>query len=39
VGAPVSFGPDDHQGLKRIYFTTVKDGVFVPVRDWTGWTQ
>lgn len=34
IGTPVGFGPDDHQALERVYFTTVADGRFVPLRSW-----
>lgn len=35
VGLDVSFGPDRHQGLERVYYTTVVNGRFVPVRNWS----
>ena len=36
IKAPVSFGPDRHQGLDMVYYTTVKDGKFIPMTqaDW-----
>lgn len=36
VGWPVSFDPVDHQGLKKVYFTTARGGVFAPMGadDW-----
>lgn len=30
---PVEFGPGRHQALDTVYFTTVSDGRFVPIRD------
>lgn len=30
---PVEFGPGKHQALDTVYFTTVSDGRFVPIRD------
>lgn len=39
INAPVSFGPEKHQGLDRIYYTTVKDGSFVPIKDWEAWKK
>jgi ABC-type branched-subunit amino acid transport system substrate-binding protein len=32
--APVSFGIRKHQGLDKVYYTTVKDGRFVPLKEW-----
>lgn len=37
IGTPVGFGPHDHQGLERVYFTTVREGRFVPFVDWSTW--
>jgi len=34
IDAPVSFGTKKHQGLDKVYFTTVQDGRFVPLQDW-----
>jgi ABC-type branched-subunit amino acid transport system substrate-binding protein len=41
IDVPVSFGPGKHQGLDRVYFTTVKDGRFVPLgeEDWKRWAR
>ena len=41
IDALVSFGPDRHQGLDRVYFTTVKEGKFVPIRQeqWEAWRK
>jgi len=34
INVPVSFGPDKHQGLDKVFLTTVEQGHFVPIRDW-----
>jgi branched-chain amino acid transport system substrate-binding protein len=34
IDAPVSFGPDRHQGLDAVFLTTVEQGRFVPIPDW-----
>src|SRR6185436_61785 len=34
IGAPLSFGPDRHQGLGSVYFTRIDNGRWVPVADW-----
>ncbi|ADU63525.1 MAG: ABC transporter substrate-binding protein [Pseudodesulfovibrio sp.] len=41
IDVRLSFGPDNHQGLSRVYFTTVEQGAFVPVRDeqWEAWRR
>jgi hypothetical protein len=39
VGAPVSFGPDRHQGLDSVYYTTVEGDRWVPVVDWRQWAK
>lgn len=41
IDAMVAFGPDRHQGLSTVYFTTVEEGVFVPVTEqrWTAWQR
>lgn len=33
IGTPVGFTAHDHQGLHRVYLTTVEEGRFVPLRD------
>ena len=35
IGAPLSFGPERHQGLDSVYFTRVEGDHWVPVTDWT----
>ena len=37
IGVNASFGHDRHQGLDKVYFTTVVDGRFEPLDDWQGW--
>jgi branched-chain amino acid transport system substrate-binding protein len=39
IDAKVTFGPGRNQGLDAVYYTTVKDGKFVPVKDWEGWRK
>jgi hypothetical protein len=35
IGAPLTFGPERHQGLDSVYFTRVQNERWVPVADWT----
>jgi len=35
IGAPLTFGPERHQGLDSVYFTRVEGERWVPVSDWT----
>jgi len=41
IDVPVSFSETEHQGLDRIYFTTVRDGKFVPIGEeqWRAWQK
>ena len=34
VGAKISFGPNDHQGLEQVYFTKIKEGRVSMFTDW-----
>lgn len=34
IGAPLTFGPDRHQGLDNVYFTRVEGDRWVPIVDW-----
>ncbi|WP_420645541.1 ABC transporter substrate-binding protein [Candidatus Leptofilum sp.] len=34
IDVPVSFGPDRHQGLDVVYYTTIEDGQIVPLVEW-----
>src|SRR5439155_627273 len=38
IGAPLTFGPERHQGLDSVYFTRVQNERWVPVADWTAAT-
>lgn len=33
-GASITFGPNDHQGMDKVYFTRLLDGRFQPFDDW-----
>jgi branched-chain amino acid transport system substrate-binding protein len=35
IGAPISFGPDRHQGMDTVYYVTVKDGKLTQLDDWS----
>ncbi len=35
IGVPVGFGENSNQGLNVVFFTTVKNGLFVPIGDWS----
>lgn len=39
IDALVSFGPDRHQGLDSVYYTTVQDDHYVPIVDWEEWRK
>jgi ABC-type branched-subunit amino acid transport system substrate-binding protein len=39
MGRPVSYAGQRNQGSDAIYYTTVEDGRFVPIRDWKGWSK
>ncbi|MGD2180405.1 ABC transporter substrate-binding protein [Lusitaniella coriacea] len=39
INTPISFSADDRQGLDRVYYTTVKAGEFVPLKDWKMWEK
>ena len=39
VGSLISFGPDKHQGLDRVYYTTLEDNKFVPLAIWEKWIK
>ncbi|HVT59230.1 MAG TPA: ABC transporter substrate-binding protein [Thermoanaerobaculia bacterium] len=34
IGAPLSFGPNRHQGLNEVYFTRLEGGRWVALTDW-----
>jgi branched-chain amino acid transport system substrate-binding protein len=39
IDAPISFGPDKHQGSQRIYYTTLQGGEIVPLTSWQQWKK
>lgn len=39
IGAKVSFGRGKHQGLDEVYYTTVSNGKFVPLKSWKRWSK
>ena len=39
IEAPVTFGPDRHQGLDRVYCTTVEGDRFIRLIDWQRWAK
>jgi ABC-type branched-subunit amino acid transport system substrate-binding protein len=39
IDEKISFSPKKHQALDKVYYTTVKDGKFVPIRDWSDWKK
>lgn len=41
IDAPVNLNPSRHQGLDRVYFTTVRGGKFVPIDEehWRSWQK
>jgi ABC-type branched-subunit amino acid transport system substrate-binding protein len=39
IGEPVSFARQRNQGSDAIYYTTVRDGRFVAIRDWKEWAK
>ncbi|MBF0572479.1 MAG: ABC transporter substrate-binding protein [Desulfamplus sp.] len=34
AGATLSYGPEDHQGLDKVYFTILKSGKYEVITDW-----
>ena len=39
IGVPINFNEKSHQGLHEIYYTTVKNGRFVPILNWKQWSK
>jgi len=37
IGVNVDFSGGRHQGMNEVYFTTVRDGQFLPILDWRRW--
>jgi branched-chain amino acid transport system substrate-binding protein len=34
IGVPISYGPQQHDGLARVYYTTLRGERFVPLTEW-----
>ncbi|ACS79180.1 ABC transporter substrate-binding protein [Maridesulfovibrio salexigens] len=39
IGTDINFGRGKHQGLDEVYYTTVSDGKFVPLKNWMRWNK
>lgn len=39
IGTGINFGRNKHQGLDEVYYSTVSDGKFVPLKDWKRWSK
>jgi len=39
IDQQIAFGPHKHQGLDKVYYTTLKGDRFVPLLDWQGGKQ
>src|SRR5262245_4642606 len=39
IDSRLSFGPNEHQGLDKIYYTTLQGNRFVPLPDWKRWKK
>lgn len=39
IDSRVSFGPNKHQGLDKVYYTTLMGDRFVPLVDWKRWEK
>lgn len=39
INAPVYFDANKHQGLDRVYYTTIENGHFVPLKNWDRWAK
>jgi branched-chain amino acid transport system substrate-binding protein len=39
IGEPISFGPEQHQGSDRVYYTTLDNRRFVPLANWDQWAK
>ncbi|QJB55598.1 ABC transporter substrate-binding protein [Pseudodesulfovibrio sp. zrk46] len=39
IGVNANFSEGRHQGLHEVYFTTVRDGAFLPIIDWERWSK
>lgn len=39
IGTDINFGRGKHQGLDEVYYSTVSDEKFVPLKDWKRWSK
>ena len=39
IGEPVLLGAGRRKGMDTVYFSTVRDGRFVPLHDWNQWSE
>jgi ABC-type branched-subunit amino acid transport system substrate-binding protein len=39
IEAPISFGPNRRQAIDRVYFTSVRNGRFETLTDWSRWKK
>ncbi|MDW7972874.1 MAG: ABC transporter substrate-binding protein, partial [Thermodesulfovibrio sp.] len=39
IDEKISFSPTKHQALNKVYYTTYKNGKFVPIKDWSEWKK
>jgi len=39
IDVPISFAPDKHEALEKIYYTTLQGDRFVPLPDWKRWEK
>jgi len=39
IDVPISFAPDKHQALEKIYYTTALAGKVVPLTSWQQWKK
>jgi len=39
IDEKISFSPSKHQALDKVYYTTYKNGKFVPIKDWSEWKK
>jgi ABC-type branched-subunit amino acid transport system substrate-binding protein len=39
IDVPISFAPDKHEALEKIYYTTLRAGKVVPLTSWQQWKK
>lgn len=39
IDEKISFSQQKHQALDKVYYTTFKNGKFVPIKDWSEWKK